>query len=199
MSGCCIHKRSRLGPCSHVYLFSARFRNMCMPRTTFYFLDRLANLDWHFMEVGWHLYRDGWGWRMYVGSVPWNQKICCKWNLSFFKAVPPNRLHFYLDSSLHTISSLFGYFCMFRKAILQINLKIRFWNFKIIFLRMQFSFIPTFFSLVLVIRLSSYLHLKLSHDLLALVWFNIWIYKFTSGAIYLTLWKPNVLSKRLKG
>ena len=42
------------------------------------------------------------------------------------------------------------------------------------------------------------MHLKLSHDLLTLVLFNIWRYKFISGAIYLTLWKPNGLSKRLK-
>ena len=42
------------------------------------------------------------------------------------------------------------------------------------------------------------MHLKLSRDLLTLVSFNIRRYKFTSGAIYLTLWKPNGLSKRLK-
>ena len=63
---------------------------------------------------------------------------------------------------------------------------------------MQFSLVPTFFSLVLVICLNWYLHLKLSHDLLALALFNIWRYKFTSETIYLTLWKPNGLSKRLK-
>ena len=91
-----------------------------------------------------------------------------------------------------------SYFCLFMKAILQKNLKIRFWNFKLTFLRMQFSLIATFFSLVLVICLGWYLHRKLSHDLLILVSFNIWKYKFTSGAIYLTLWKSNGLSKRLK-
>ena len=78
-------------------------------------------------------------------------------------------------------------------------MKIRFRNFKLIFVRMQFSLVPTFFSLVLVICLSWYFHLKLSHDLLTLVSLNIWKYKFSSGAIYLTLWKKNDLSKRLKG
>ena len=173
---------------------------MYMPKTTFYLLWRACppKLAFHgsgpaclprwlvMVNVGWH------------GTDPCDHKFSCKWNLSFFKAIPPNRLHFYLDSSLHRISSLFSYFCLFRKAILQKNLKIRFWNFKLIFLRMQFSLVPTFFSLVLVICLSWYLHLKLSHDLLTLVSFNIWRYKFTSGAIYVTLWNPNGLSKRLE-
>ena len=75
---------------------------------------------------------------------------------------------------------------------------LRFWNFKPSFLRMQFLLAAIFFSLVLVICLSWYLQLKLSHDPLTRVSFNIWRYKFTSGAIYLTLWKPNGISKRLK-
>ena len=40
-----------------------------------------------------------------------------------FKVVPPNRLHFYLDSPLHRISSLFSNLCLFRKAILQKKFK----------------------------------------------------------------------------
>ena len=43
---------------------------------------------------------------MQAGSVPCNQKFHCKWNLSFFKAVPPNRLPLYLGSLLHIIISL---------------------------------------------------------------------------------------------
>ena len=136
---------------------------------------------------------------MQTGSVPCDQKFFCKWNLSFFKAVPPNRLYFYLGRSLHRISSLISYFCLIRKAILQKNLKVRFSNFRLIYFRMQFSLVATFFSLVLVIGLSWYLHLKLSHDILTLVSFNIWRYKFTFGAIYLTLWMPNGLSESLKG
>ena len=114
----------------------------------------------------------------------------------FFRAAPLNRLHFYLDSSLHRISSLFSY-CSWR-IFCKKNLKIRFWNFKLIFVRMQFSLLQTFFFLDLVICLSWYLHLKLSRDLSTLVLFTIWRYKFTCGAIYLTLWKQNGLSKRLK-
>ena len=43
-------------------------------------------------------------------SVPCDQKLSCKLNLSSFKAVPPNKLSFYLGSMLHIISSLFSYF-----------------------------------------------------------------------------------------
>ena len=53
-------------------------------------------------------------------------------------------------------------------------LKLRFWNFKLIFLRMQFSLVATFFLLVLVICLSWYLHLKPSREFLTLVSFIIW-------------------------
>ena len=47
------------------------------------------------------------------------------------------------------------------------------WNFKLIFLRIQFSLILTFFPLVLVICLGWYLHLKLSDEFLTLVSFKI--------------------------
>ena len=74
--------------------------------------------------------------------------------------------------------NLLSQFCLFQNAILHKMLKLGFWNFKPIFLRMQFSLVATFFSLVLVISLSWYFHLTIS---------------------YLTLWKPNGLSKHLKG
>ena len=101
----------------------------------------------------------GWGWWMQAESVPSDQKFSCKWNLSFFKAVPSNRLSFYLGSPLHIIN----HFCLFQNAILHKILKLGFWNFKPIFLRMQFSLVATFFSLVLVISLSWYLHLTISY------------------------------------
>ena len=43
-------------------------------------------------------------------SVPCDQKLSCKLNLSSFKAVPPNRLSFYLGRMFHIISSPFSYF-----------------------------------------------------------------------------------------
>ena len=45
--------------------------------------------------------------KLQAGSIPYDQKFFCKWNLSFFKAVPPNRLPFNLGSMLHITSSLF--------------------------------------------------------------------------------------------
>ena len=83
--------------------------------------------------------------------------------LSFFKTVPLNRLSFYLDSPLHIISSLFSHFYLFHNAILHKILKLGFWNFKSIFLRMQCLLVVTFFSLVLVINLSWYFHLTISY------------------------------------
>ena len=89
-----------------------------------------------------------------------------------------HQIGFYHGSLLHIFSSLFSHFCLFQNAILHKMLELGFWNFKSIFLRMQFSLVATFFSLVLIIRLSLYFHLAVS---------------------YLTLWKPNGLSKHLKG
>ena len=109
---------------------------------------------------------------MLADSIPSNQKFSCKWNSSFFKAVLSNRLSFYLGSPFHMISSLFSHFYLFQNAILHKKLKLRFCNFKPVFLRMQFSLVATIFSLLLVIS-------------------------FTIS--YLTLWKPNGLSIHLKG
>ena len=47
---------------------------------------------------------------MQAGSIPFDQKFSCKWNLSFFKAVPPKRLPFHLGSLVHIISSLSSHF-----------------------------------------------------------------------------------------
>ena len=97
--------------------FSARFLNMCKPRTTSISFDRLAHLKWHFMEEGQHAYWASWGWWMLAGLVPCNQKFSCNWNWSFFKAVPPNRLPLYLGSPLHIISFLLSQFCLFQNPI----------------------------------------------------------------------------------
>ena len=56
-----------------------------------------------------------------------------------------SRLSFYLTSPLHRISFLFSHFCLLQNAILHKLLKLGFWNFKPIFLRMQFSLVATFF------------------------------------------------------
>ena len=98
---------------------------------------------------------------MQAVSVPSDQKFSCKWHLSFFNAVPSNSLSFYLGGPLHIISSFFCHFCLFQNTILHKMLKLGFWNFKPIFL--WFHWLQYFFSLVLVISLSWYLHLTISY------------------------------------
>ena len=107
-----------------------------------------------------------------AGSVPCDKKFPCKWNLVFFKAVPQSRLHFHRASLLNTISSSFSHFCLFQNAILHKMLKLGFWNFKPTFLRMQLSFVVTFFFSGFGC-LSWYLHLKLSHEFLTFISSNI--------------------------
>ena len=50
--------------------------------------NRLTHLDWDFMEVGQQACQAGWGWWIQADLIPSDQKFSCKWNLSFFKAVP---------------------------------------------------------------------------------------------------------------
>ena len=78
-----------------VFFFSERFLSMCKPRTTFYLFEGLAHLDGDFMDVGQHTYGAAWGWWIRFSSVPWDQKFSCRWNLSFFKAIPLKRTPFF--------------------------------------------------------------------------------------------------------
>ena len=89
------------------------------------------------MKVGYQACRAGWRWWMQADLVPSGQKFSSKWNLSFFNSVPSNRLYI--------ISFLLSLFCLFQNAILHKILKVGFWNFKHIFLRIQFSLVATLF------------------------------------------------------
>ena len=134
----------------HVYFFFCEIPKYMQTK------NRLAHFDWDFMEVGWQVCWAYWGWWMQADTIPSDLKFSCKWNLSFFKAVPSNRLSFLLGSPLHIISSLFSHFCLFQNAVLQKILKLG------------------FLSLVLVISLSWYLHLTVSHEFLTFISFDIW-------------------------
>ena len=57
------------------------------------------------------------------------------------------------------------------RMLICIGLKLKFWNFKPIFLKIKFSLVVTFF---LYFWLSVWVHLKLSHELLTFISFNIW-------------------------
>ena len=119
---------------------------------------------------------------MQTDSIPSDQKFSCKWNLSFYKVVPLNRLSFYLGSWLHIISSLFSHFCLLQNVILHEMLKLEFWKFKLIFLRMQFYWLQLFVS-----------SFGYQFELIFLS------YKKLPDTSYMTRWKPNGLSKHLKG
>ena len=76
-------------------------------------------------------------------------------------------------------------------SVLQKKFEAKFLEFEAHFPQNLVSIGCNIFPLVLVICLCWYLHLQLSHEFLTLVSFNIWRQKFTSGAIYLKLWKAN--------
>ena len=160
--------------CCHVYFYFARFLNMCKPRTTLYLIcwadsPGLAFYGWGIVCLPSWLAMVNVGW---LNSM--RPEIFLQMKFIIFMVVSLNRLPFYLGSPLHVISSLFIHFCLFQNAILHKMLKLGFWYFNLIILRMQFSLVPTFISLVLVICLKWYLHLKLFHEFLTFIWFNVW-------------------------
>ena len=145
-----------------MFIFSSvRFLNLCKSRTSW---STLIGILWKWASKLTQL----------AGFVPSDHKFSCEWNLSFFKAVPTKRLLFYLSNPLHIMNSLFSHFCLFQNAVLHKMLSLGFWNFKPIFVRIQFSLIATFFSLVLLISLNWYLHLTESHEFFKFISFNIW-------------------------
>ena len=157
-----------------IFIFSsATFLNMCKTRTGW---PTSTDILWSGLAClpSWlGMINTGW-----LGPI--RSEIFLQMKFVIFKAAPLNRLLFYLGSLLHVLSSLFGHFYLFQNAILHEMLKLWFWDFKSIFFRIQFSLVPTFFSLVLVICLSRYLHLTLSHEFLTFISFNIWRLKCKS-------------------
>ena len=138
--------------CWHVYcrhaFFSARFWNMCKPRKTF-------NLLW----------QDGPPALAFYGS---GQACLLSWlgmvNSGCLSSMPSEIF----------LKMKFIIFACSRRLFCIKMLKLGFWNFELIFLGMQFSLVALFFSLVFIICLSWYFHLKLSHEFLTFTSFNIW-------------------------
>ena len=104
--------------CCHFYLFPARFLNKCKPRTMLYFLWRAAPPELAFYGSG-LVYLPSW---LGMVNTSWldsmRSKNFCKWNLSFFKTILPNKLFLYLGIPLQITSSLLSHFCLFQNAIL---------------------------------------------------------------------------------
>ena len=95
------------------------------PRLTFYGVSKLDMMN-----------------TVWLGSIP--SEIFFQVKFSILKAVSSKRLPFYLGRPLHAVSSFFSHFCFFQNAILHKMLKLRFWNFKPVFLRIEFSLVATF-------------------------------------------------------
>ena len=90
-----------------------------------------------------------WKWANMLTKLAWDDKLgwLCSMRSEIFLQIKfiifqsclTKQAAFLPENPLHRIVSLFSNFCLFRKAILQKILKLRFWNFKLIFLRMHFQ------------------------------------------------------------
>ena len=158
--------------------FSVRFLNICKPRTTFYLpgWPNWIGILWKWVSMLTKLAGDG-ECRLAQFHVI---RFLSNEIYHFFKAVPPNRFPFYLGSLLHIINFLFSHFFLFQNAILHKTLNQGFEILIPFFLRMQFSLVATYFSVVLVIYLRRFLHLKLQHEFFTFISFNIWRYQCKS-------------------
>ena len=146
---------------------SARFLNMCKPRARWptwivILWSGLACLpSWlGMMNTGW------------LGSI--QSETFLQMKFIIFKAVPSNRLPFYLGSLLHVISTLFSNFCLFQNTILRKMLKLGFGILSPFFSEFSFHWLQHFCSPFLFICLSWYLHLTLFPEFLTFISFNIW-------------------------
>ena len=171
-----------------MFIFSSvRFLNICKPRTgwptsTDILWSELACLPtWlAIMNTGW------------AGSI--RSEVFLQMKFIIFKAVSSKMLSFYLGSPLHVISSLFSQFCLLQNAILHKMLRSGFWNCKSFFSEFSFHWLQHFFSVVLAICLSWYLHLALRHEFLTFISFNMWRWNFNQ---YLGLHIRNYLPDTL--
>ena len=90
----------------YVYFFSGKLLNACKTITTLYLLWQPSPPGLAFYGIGpaclpiWLEIVNA-GWLLFMRSG-----LSCKWNLSFFKTVSPQRVPFYLISLLHRIRSL---------------------------------------------------------------------------------------------
>ena len=102
--------------CYHVYFFFCEIPKYVQAR------NRLVHLDWHFIEwTGMLTKLAGYDEYSWLGSI--RSEIFLQMKFIIFKAVPSNRLPFYLGSPLHIISSLFSHVCLYQSSFLRKMLK----------------------------------------------------------------------------
>ena len=118
--------------------------NMYKPRTSFFLLWRAGPPGLAFYESGivclsrWlGMVNAGW-----LSSI--QSEIFLQIKFIIFQGCPMKWAAFFLGSMLHKISSLFSHFRLFQNEVLHKVLRLGFWDFQFIFLRMQFSLVATF-------------------------------------------------------
>ena len=123
-----------------MFIFSSvKFRNMCKPRTGW---PTSIGILWKWASKPTELAGDS---ECRLTRFHQIRNFLANEIYHFSRPSHQTGLSFNQSSLLHIISSLFSHFCLFQTAILHKMLKLGFWNFKPIFLRMQFSLVATFF------------------------------------------------------
>ena len=110
-----------------------------------------------------------WKWTSMLIELPWDGECRRAWFHVIRNFLTSEIFHFSRLFTKHAAVLLEQHqlliqpLLLFQNAIFHKILKLGFWNFKPIFLRMQFLLVATFSSLVLVISLSWYFHLTISY------------------------------------
>ena len=131
--------------CCHVYFFSTRFLNMCKVRTTFYLLWQAGPPGLGFYGSG-PAHSQSWLGMVNVGRLGFMQsEIFMKMKFIIFQDCPTKQAAF-LPRQLAPYNQLLIQLCLFQNVISHKMFKFVPWNFKPIFLRMQFSLVARLFS-----------------------------------------------------
>ena len=151
--------------CCNVYLFSVRFLNMCKPKTILYLLWQASPPEFRFYGS-----RPA-GLLSWLGIVnagrlsSMESEIFLKMKFIIFQGCSRKQTVFSPRQRVpYIIWSLFSHFYLFQDVLLQKMSKFVSWNFKLIFLGIQFSLVAKCFSQILIICLGWCLHLKLFHE-----------------------------------
>ena len=141
--------------CCHGYFFSVIFLNICKPRTTFYLLLGPCQSGLAFYGKG-PAHLPSWLGMMNTGWLSsMRSEVPLQMKFIIFQGCPTKRGASLLGQPAAYNQFLIQLVLLVQNAILHKMLKLEFWNFKPIFLRMhsgmQFSLVATFIFLILVI------------------------------------------------
>ena len=126
--------------CYRVYLFFCEITKHMQPK------NRLVYLDWHFIECASMLTKlAGYDEYRLTGFHPIRIFLANK--IHHFQGCLIKQAAFLPGQPVPCNQLLIQPLCLFQNAILRKMLKLGFWNFKPIFLKIQFSLVATFFFL----------------------------------------------------